>query len=158
LGCIGKNSLFIDYIYGSFVFIGTIITNYEFNFPAKQISTCLNCGKCLSACPNNAVSDNGIDRSKCLSGISQKKKKTILEIELLRKNNIVWGCDICQLCCPHNSKAQLSPLSNFKNTRVDIIDKEYLQSLSDEDFNKFPFAYKGRDLIYHNLDFKQFRP
>lgn len=153
LGLVGRNSLFIDKVYGSFVFLATIITNAPCKCPVHEIELCSNCGKCIAACPNSAMLEHGIDRYKCLSGISQKKKKSDEEKELLKNHNIVWGCDICQLVCPHNINAEISPLPYFRETRIDFINKEFILSLSDEEFDKYAFSYKGRKIVLDNIDF-----
>ncbi len=154
LGFIGKNSLFIDEIYGSFVFLGSLITNIECNVQTLDVKHCYGCGLCEAACPNNAIVEYGIDRNKCLSGISQKKKKSDEEKKLLKEHNIVWGCDICQNVCPYNETAIISPINYFKNTRVSKIDANFINQLSDEEFNKFAFAYKGRDIVVKNINFE----
>ena len=154
LGVIGKNSLFIDEKYGTFVFLGSIITDVKYTKPAHDIMACENCGLCISACPNSAILSMGIDRDKCLSGISQKKKKTDEEKALLKKHNIVWGCDICQNVCPHNISAKVSPMTYFKDTRIPHIDKEFILSLSDEEFKKYAFSYKGKEIVLNNIEFK----
>lgn len=153
LGVIGRNSLYIDNEYGSFVFIGSIITNATCNFAATDICSCINCGKCIEACPNGAIIDLGIDRYKCLSGISQKKNKSDEEKLLLKNNNIVWGCDICQNVCPHNQTAKISPIQYFKNTRIKNINKEFVENLSESEFNKYAFSYKGKKIVLDNIDF-----
>ncbi len=154
LGVIGRNSLFIDKKYGSFVFIGSILTDAECPVYDFKINSCINCEKCINACPNNAITSRGIDRTKCLSAISQKKNKTDDEKAMLRLHNIVWGCDICQLACPYNEQATISPIKQLSQTRVDNIDKAFIDSLSDEDFNKFAFSYKGKKIITDNIEFK----
>lgn len=151
LGVIGRNSLFIDNVYGSFVFLGSVLTNADLNSDVHAIVSCINCGKCVNACPNSAINDNGIDRLKCLSGISQKKNKTDEEKQLLKKHNIAWGCDICQLVCPYNDK-ELSPIPYFKETRIKNIDARFIESLSDEEFNRYAFSYKGRKIVLDNID------
>ncbi len=153
LGVIGRNSLFIDDTYGSFVFLGSLITDIECEFVTSDIKLCENCGLCVSICPNSAIVDKGIDRNLCLSGISQKKSKNTQERELLKKNNIVWGCDICQNVCPRNKSALISPIQHFKNTRIEHINREFIESLSDEEFNKYAFSYKGRKIVLNNIEF-----
>ncbi len=153
LGIIGRNSLFIDNVYGSFVFLATIVTDIESESEAQEIRLCENCGLCIKACPNSAILDHGIDRYKCLSGVSQKKKKTDEEKALLKEHNIVWGCDICQLVCPHNTSAEISPIPYFSETRIGHIDKNFILSLTDEQFEKYAFSYKGRQIVLDNIDF-----
>ncbi len=153
LGVIGRNSLFIDNVYGSYVFLGSLLTNAESELESTDIKHCIDCRKCISSCPNNAISEQGIDRYKCLSGISQKKTKTDDEKALLKQHNIVWGCDICQNACPHNENAAISPIPYFKETRISRIDRDFIGSLSDEEFNKFAFSYKGRKIVLDNIEF-----
>ncbi len=156
LGFIGRNSLFFDEEYGSFVFLGSIITDYACESNIHEIEHCNNCGICENACPNKAIVEIGIDRNKCLSGISQKKTKTPEEISILKEHNIVWGCDICQTVCPHNKSAKIEPLPYFKETRISHIDKDFILSLSDDEFKKYAFSYKGRKIVLDNIEFKCF--
>ncbi len=153
LGVIGRNSLLIDDVYGSFVFLGSIITDEACSYKANEVKYCDNCGLCKTSCPNSAITDKGIEKGLCLSAISQKKNKTSIERELLKNHNIVWGCDICQNVCPHNAKAKISPIPYFKQTRIQHIDHDYIINLSDEDFEKFAFSFKGRKNILNNIDF-----
>lgn len=151
LGVIGRNSLFIDNVYGSFVFIGSIFIEDKLSSKAFDIKKCLDCGRCISACPTSAIEDNGINRNLCLSAISQKKNKTYEEKELLAINKVAWGCDRCQIVCPYNEK-ELSPINFFKNSRTDNIDKTFINSLSDEEFKRYAFAYKGRKNVIDNIN------
>ena len=52
-----------------------------------------------------------------------------------------------------NKNAKISPLPYFKNTRLNYIDKNFIEQLSDEEFQKFAFAYKGRKIVLDNIDF-----
>ncbi len=153
LGVIGRNSLYIDDVYGSFVFLGSITTNFECNSIPKDIKNCIKCNLCAEKCPNSAIKDQGIDRFTCLSGISQKKNKTEEEKEILKKHNIVWGCDICQLVCPYNANTKKSPIPYFSETRIKRIDKEFILNLTDEQFSKYAFSYKGKKIVLDNIDF-----
>ena len=158
LGFIGRNSLFFDNIYGSYVFLGSIITDYICDIKPCEIKTCDNCGLCIEKCPGKSIVERGINRDICLSAISQKKRKTSEEYEILKKHNIVWGCDICQSVCPHNKAAKIKPLPYFKETRIANINKEFIMSLSDEEFNKYAFSYKGRQIVLNNMEFKDINP
>ena len=153
LGVIGRNSLLIDSEFGSFVFIGSLITDAEIQAELQEVSLCINCRKCIDACPNLAILEKGIDRSICLSAISQKKTKSDSEKALLKANNIIWGCDICQIVCPYNVNSKISPIDYFKNTRIERVDKQFIESLSDDEFAKYAFSYKGRKIVLDNIDF-----
>lgn len=152
LGVIGRNSLFIDKRYGSFVFLGSMITDAECETEVHKTEYCADCGKCVEKCPGKAIGEHGIDPAKCLSAISQSKHQTAEERELLRKNGIIWGCDICQLVCPYNDTALRSKITYFKDTRRENIDKEFVESLSKEEFNKYAFSYRGKKLVLENIE------
>ena len=152
IGVVGRNSLLIDKVYGSFIFLGTIVTDIPCHTPPHEIEFCNNCGLCARACPNGAVLSHGINVERCLSGISQKKHRTDEENALLKKNGIAWGCDICQEVCPYNRAARLSEIPYFVNTRLDHITKEFVQDLTKEEFARYAFAYKGKKLVLDNID------
>lgn len=70
LGSVGKNGLLITEKYGSWVFLGTIVTDMELTPRNGEIKSCINCKKCLSACPS------GLDKSSRLSFITQKRENS----------------------------------------------------------------------------------
>ncbi len=151
IGKIGKNGLIINSEYGSFVFIGSLclssnisITQTEKKFKGD---ICGNCEKCKTFCPGA----RGKCR-ECLSAITQKKKVTDREAELISKSPIKWGCDICQLVCPYNRDVSDTPIEFFKTCRVRYIDKETLLEMSDEEFSRRAYAWRGREVIKRNLD------
>ena len=73
LGVKGKNRLLINKEYGSWFFISEIVTTMR--LPAAEIkeTACLNCGKCIAACPTHALTENSFDKNLCLSDITQRK-------------------------------------------------------------------------------------
>lgn len=137
LGVIGKNGLLINKEYGSYVFIGEIVTDLtiseDFGF-----EECLDCGQCISSC-NTFVS-----KKNCLSAVNQKKKlENEAEIEQIRQSNCVWGCDICSEVCPMNSFAKLTYIQKFTDGYRDFYSP-------DEDFTGRPYCWRGPDLIKRN--------
>ncbi len=152
LGCIGKNTLLINKRFGSFVFIASIITDLKLKSDETTISSCANCGKCMSLCPNGAITENGFDFKKCLSYISQKKTKTHEEWELLRKNNVIWGCDKCQDVCPMNSQISFSTDSYFESRVLDCVSKQLIENMNDDEFSEFPFSWRSKSVILENFD------
>ena len=144
IGCIGKNSLLITEKYSSYVFIAEIYTTLEIPSTEKEISFCEGCGACLDACPS---------KDFCLSAITQKKgalsKK---EADLIRSTGVISGCDICQEVCPHSVCAADTPIEFFRQNRTPYITKELLFNMSDEEFGKRAYSWRGRKTIDRNLD------
>lgn len=111
LGCIGDNGLLIHPVVGSWVFIGTIVTDLPLPPDGRTIASCPHCGACTAACPGGCIDQSHpVHRDTCLSRVSQKKGAlTAEEAALIRQNGMVWGCDRCQEVCPLNREAQCLP-------------------------------------------------
>lgn len=107
LGWYGLNNTLINEEYGSWFFIGYMITNLDLPPDAPlQDNQCLQCKKCIEACPSGALEGAyGFDAGKCLSCRLQKKEPIpINEREVFGKR--LYGCDVCQQVCPHNQRAK----------------------------------------------------
>ena len=153
LGKLGKNGLLINEKYGSFVFIVTALIKREINSEVLSQGRCINCKKCINACPGNAISEEGIDYLKCLSNITQKRQLTPEEELLIKNNKSVWGCDACQDCCPMNNNSLITPLEAFKNNM--LLEINDIEELSQKEFkrkyNEYALAYKGKNIILRNI-------
>ena len=126
LGVLGKNTLLITKNYGSYVFIGEIVTDLELDAGNAPTSSCVGCGRCISRCPAKARGKHGIDSQKCLSAITQKKGcLTEKETELMINCGCIWGCDICQDICPMNKNAAVSPIKEFLSSPVPHISENF---------------------------------
>ena len=150
LGFLGVNGMVIHPEYGSFFVIGELVTDYPFAcsqpLPTKS---CMQCGRCVAACPGNAISWEGIDYSRCLSEITQRKGElTLLEQTQIQKNGLMWGCDACQNCCPHNRDLPLTYLEAFSSDVQPVVTRENLNVLC----KSRAFGYKGKTLLKRNLD------
>ncbi len=144
LGVKGKNSLLITKEYGSYVFLGEIVTDMEIEAKENYISFCLSCGKCVSACPDSAISD-GIIRESCLSYITQKKGElSEKEINLIKESGCLWGCDICQTVCPMNIGAKHTDIEEFIGGASPRLDKN-------TDISGRAFEWRGKKVIERNL-------
>lgn len=104
VGFSGKNTLLITPEFGSFVYLGEIITNIPF-MPDEPIEdSCGDCRICLDACPTGAlVQDGQINAKRCLAFLTQTKD--FLPDEFRDKiGTRVYGCDTCQAVCPRNKQ------------------------------------------------------
>lgn len=103
LGFIGKNGALITKDYGSFVYLGEMLTNVP--FAADDIDETLDCGdcdRCIKACPAAAiVGPAQINGQKCLSYVTQKKV-ALTDEEKEKLGRRLYGCDTCQDVCPKN--------------------------------------------------------
>lgn len=154
LGILGDSGLLINESYGTFTFIGDVVSDIApEELGAKEplhIERCVGCGKCKSACPTGILRGVGCD---CLSAITQKKGELSEgEISMMRKYNTVWGCDVCQSVCPYNSDPKITPLDFFREERITRLDRDFLSGLDKESFVKRAFAWRGRKTVERNLE------
>jgi epoxyqueuosine reductase len=116
LGWIGKNSILISRVHGSFVFIGTILINtvLEYDSPVKDL--CGNCNKCIEACPTNAIiRPKLLDARKCISYLTVVHKLSIPDKYKGKFQGYIFGCDICQNICPWNENKNQHDNQDFKS-------------------------------------------
>ena len=145
LGCLGKNALFINERYGSWVFLGEIVTDRRFPATGGGTALCEGCDRCVKACPMGAITERGVEREKCLSFLSQKKGDLPERIrEKLKETGCAWGCDICQKVCPHNAAAALTPIARFFETAAPHV-------AEGAPVEGRAFAWRGKDVIERNL-------
>lgn len=154
LGILGDNGLLINEKYGSFVFIGDVVCDIEPEIlgavEPKEFERCEGCGACKLACPTRILSGEGSD---CLSAITQRKGElTAEECDLMRRYNTAWGCDMCQISCPHNINPQLTPVEFFYRDRIPALTKEILDSMSHDEFSSRAYAWRKKATIQRNLD------
>lgn len=173
LGRIGRHSLLVNDEHASFVFIGGIYSS----LPARDwldltdgsavftdadslpgIRPCDGCGACVRACPSGAVTENGIDVSRCLSALSQKKRLTDSEKSLLSCSPYVWGCDVCQLVCPVFTAAKESgtvytPLTQFQEEVIpDMNEKTLDELIAEGKFEDRAYSWRGRETVSRNIE------
>ena len=158
IGLRGKNGLVILPPYGSYVFLGTILTDAELELPSRTPSlSCVGCGKCLTACPGGALGEAGVDLDRCLSELTQRKGELTAEQGALLKNHsLIWGCDTCQRVCPYNAAPALSPLPEFRERLVDTLEGADLDGLTNRTFREKygdrAFAWRGPAPLRRNLE------
>lgn len=159
LGWIGKNGLLINKKIGSFVFISELIIDIELEYDKPINEYCGTCTRCIDACPTGAIiADKQIDGSKCISYLTIEMRGDIPEEFKDKFRNRVFGCDICQDVCPHNSKAEphnhegLKPIQGLlKMSKADwyAMDKPAFNQL----FKYSPIKRTRYAGIKRNLDF-----
>ena len=158
LGYYGINNNLINDEYGSYFFIGYIINNYEFDIDKPIEKSCIKCNNCVKYCPGNALLGNyDMNPKKCLSYITQKKGElTEIESNLIKDNQKVFGCDICQEVCPHNNGLKQTHIKEFTENTIDKLEKEEIDNISNKEFKRRygnrAFSWRGKNIIKRNLE------
>ena len=168
LGVQGKSQLLFVPDYGSYVFLGSILTDLplETTKPAGALpicqnsSTCQSCGACQKACPGKALTEDGFILENCISQITQKKGDlSPEEHRLVEKHPLIWGCDICQAVCPVNRSVQETGILEFRENLLPALGAEDLDGLSNRQFrDKYgnrAFAWRGVSLLQRNLSLQE---
>ncbi len=153
LGIKGDSTLLINEKYGTYVFVADVVTDIPPEVlgskPPMSIVSCSHCGACVRACPTGILRG---ECDKCLSAITQRKGDLEEdEVELMRKFDTVWGCDVCQRVCPHNRSPIITPLEFFLQDRIECLTSDVLDSLSKDELKSRAFGWRGRKTIERNL-------
>ena len=102
VGFIGKNTMLITRTHGSWVVLGTLVTEVELEATAPVAAGCGTCTLCIDACPTGALDEPGVlDATRCLSYWTQTADD-IPDDVMDALGDRVYGCDICQDVCPWN--------------------------------------------------------
>ncbi|MCK5762133.1 MAG: tRNA epoxyqueuosine(34) reductase QueG [Candidatus Izimaplasma sp.] len=134
IGYIGKNQLLINPKFGSYLNLATILIDIDISKNMVISDDCGDCTLCIDACPSNAL-DNGFDRSKCISDISQKKNiLNMKEISYFKK--VIYGCDICQQVCPKNKGIDFHLHEEYEPSGIENINLTKLLKMTNKEFKE----------------------
>jgi epoxyqueuosine reductase len=137
VGFYGKNTMLITRRHGSWVVLGTLVTDVEIERSEPLALDCGSCRLCIDACPTGALDEPGVlDANRCLSYRTQAPG-SIPEEYREPLGTQVYGCDICQDVCPWNhgveKRRDAEPLPSGAEPVVSLV--EWLTA-SDEDLRE----------------------
>jgi len=155
IGWYGKNNCIISNIYGSWIFIGYIICDLKIEPDEPNEKKCIECNKCLDACPTGALMNHyQYDAKKCISYLTQTKG--YIDYDLREKmTKYIYGCDICQDVCPHNEGLDGLEDIDFKFEEFSFeLEPLEILDMSKSDFNKkfgkLAMAWRGLNILKRN--------
>jgi len=135
IGWIAKNGNVITREYGSWVFLGEVLTNLELTPDAPHTQHCGTCTRCIQACPTDAIRATAqadairatahadaiaqsfvVDANRCIAYHTiENRADTLPEALAPHLQGWVAGCDICQDVCPWNQRfAQETDVAEFQ--------------------------------------------
>ena len=126
VGFYGKNTMLITKRHGSWVVLGTLVTEASVEATPPLGVDCGSCTLCIDACPTGALDEIGaLDSTKCLSYWTQAPA-SIPEDYRAELGAQVYGCDICQDVCPWNRGVEKrrsdEPLPAGAEPNVSLVD------------------------------------
>ncbi len=137
LGWLGKNTLLLNKKFGSFLFLGEILTDVELAYDEPVDDLCKTCTACLDACPVGALEEAGVlNATKCISYLTLEHRSDLPTSAEL--HGYVAGCDLCQTVCPYNANAPEGQEAQFQpRTEILNLKKEDAVQMSQAEFKKF---------------------
>ena len=155
IGYYGKNCSIINKEYGSFIFLGYILTNLNLDISKEAESECGDCNLCINACPTGALEEPyKLNPKRCISYLTQTKDN--IPIALREKMGMkIYGCDTCQLVCPKNKGIKKSNHEEF----IPILTKGYMNleellTISNKEFKRkygtMAGSWRGKSILKRN--------
>ncbi len=157
VGWQGKHTNLVSRNYGSWLFLGVILTTAELEPDQPEDDHCGSCRRCLDVCPTNAFpAPYQLDARRCLAYLSIEHKGPIpLEFRKPMGNRI-YGCDDCLAVCPWNKFAEATAEAAFQpRATAALPELAELVALDDQTFrSRFagsPIKRTGRDRFVRNV-------
>ncbi|MBE9033992.1 tRNA epoxyqueuosine(34) reductase QueG [aff. Roholtiella sp. LEGE 12411] len=143
IGWIAKNGNVITREYGSWVFLGEVLTNLELESDRPSTEHCGSCTRCIEACPTDAITQPFVvDANRCIAYHTiENRADKLPETVTPHLQGWVAGCDICQDVCPWNQRfSHTTDIAEFQpypeNLAPKLLD---LAQISEEEWDKqFP--------------------
>ena len=168
IGIAGKNSCLIIQRAGSYFFLAEILTDLPLpvDEPFNR-DLCGSCQRCIEACPTGCIQSNRtIDAARCISNLTIEQRGIISDRDKSLIGSWVFGCDACQMVCPHNSRPSGFPVTLGQMLAPEFLDLIDLFSLNQDEFKrrykKSPFSRTKRVGLLRNaaivLGNQQYKP
>lgn len=139
LGWIGKHTLLLNRTFGSWFFLGVLLTDQELAADSDPVTDhCGTCRACLDACPTQAFPEPYVlDARRCISYLTIELQG-LPPVELRDQlHGWAFGCDVCQDVCPWNRRAPGSVEPDFQpRSTQNPLDLIVLFSLTEADFRR----------------------
>lgn len=155
IGWGGKNCAIITPEFGSYVYLGELVTTYSFEPDTPITEQCGSCTKCIDACPTGALVQGGqLNSQRCIAYLTQTKA-SIPEQFRKKIGNRLYGCDTCQQVCPKN-KGMDHHIHEEMEPDMEIAKPKLLPILSlsnrqfKEQFGYISGSWRGKNPIQRN--------
>src|SRR5579859_111535 len=157
LGWQGKHTNLVSREFGSWLFLGSILTTLELTADAAETASCGTCQACLDVCPTQAFpAPYQLDARRCISYLTIELKGPVPREFRDALGNRIYGCDDCLAVCPWNKFAAVAAKQNLQAreglrapSRAELprLDDAAFRAL----FSKSPVKRIGRDRFVRNV-------
>jgi epoxyqueuosine reductase len=141
IGWEGKHTNVISRDFGSWIFLGEILTTLELEPDPPATDRCGTCVLCLEACPTQAIVEPYVvDSTRCLSYLTIEHRGELPPDYRGRLEGWIYGCDVCQDVCPWNLKfSQETEEARFQAREGNLAPRllEWLKMSRDEFSRRF---------------------
>ena len=156
LGWQGRHTNLVSRRFGSWLFLGGLLTDLELVADAAETDHCGSCRACEAACPTAALADGRIDARRCISYLTIEHRGDIDADLLPLIGDRIYGCDDCLAVCPWNKFA--SPAADPAYQPRAELQRPRLADLAGLDdaafravFSGSPIKRIGRDRFLRNV-------
>jgi epoxyqueuosine reductase len=157
VGWQGKHSNLVSRDFGSWLFLGEILTDLEFEPDPPETDHCGSCRACLDVCPTDAFpTPYQLDARRCISYLTIEHQGHIARELRAPMGNRIYGCDDCLAVCPWNKfaragrEAKLTAREDLEAPRL-----AELARLDDAGFRRLfagsPIKRTGRNRFVRNV-------
>jgi epoxyqueuosine reductase len=157
LGWQGRHTNLVSREYGSWLFLGSVLTSLELTPDPRGEDHCGSCHACLDICPTKAFpAPYRLDARRCISYLTIEHAGPIPEEFRKAMGNRIYGCDDCLAVCPWNKFASQARESAFhareslRSPRLSdlaVLDDAAFRAL----FSKSPVKRIGRNRFVRNV-------
>ncbi|MGB9620845.1 MAG: tRNA epoxyqueuosine(34) reductase QueG [Brevinematia bacterium] len=150
MGFQGKNTCVINPKYGSFFFIGEVLTDLDLGEDEPiEFKGCGGCSLCIDSCPTSALTPYVLDARKCISYLTIEYRGIIPEDLAFKMGDWIFGCDICQRVCPFNKwlfvKKFVSKIREFNINLTPFLSLRDVMSIPSN--NQFKKTFYGKAFL-----------
>ncbi len=157
LGWQGKHTNLVSGDFGSWLFLGSILTTANLAHDQRQNDRCGSCDACLNICPTSAFAGPyKLEARRCISYLTIEYGGHIPVEFRQPMGNRIYGCDDCLAVCPWNKFAQKAKEEKLI-ARDDLVAPglDFLSGLDDAAFRSFfsrsPVKRIGRNKFVRNV-------
>ncbi|GGG96453.1 epoxyqueuosine reductase [Glycocaulis albus] len=157
LGWQGKHTNLVSRDWGSWLFLGVMLTEAELEPDAPETDHCGSCRACLDICPTDAFpAPYRLDARRCISYLTIEHKGPVPREFRAAMGNRIYGCDDCLAVCPWNKFAARTAETAFHaRAELEAPLLAELSRLDDAGFRAFftasPIKRIGRDRFVRNV-------